>query len=181
MKAFQQLLFTFGPDTGNVVQFGVTQPLAAQLPVIRDSEAVDFLLDRADQRKDCLLGIDIDLLAVRGHQCPCAVSIVFDHAEYRNVYTKPMQSRQCRIGMSHATVDQQYIRLFLKALVPFHVMMESTCNHLTHGCIVILPGQPFKAETLVFAFLWLTVFKHHHAGNDICAGNVGNIKGFHSV
>ena len=175
----QQLLLPLCPDAGNAVQLGIPQTLAPELAVVGDGEAVGLLLNLADEGENRLIVVNADLLPLRGHQRPGAVPVVLHHAEHREGQVQLLKRSHGHLRVSHAAVDEQQVGGFVKALVPRLVVDKPPGHDLTHGGVVVLIGQPLHLEALVVAFLRLSLLKYHHAGNDVRAGNVGNIEGFH--
>ena len=145
------------------------QPLAAQLPVIGDGEAVGLLLNAANEGKNRLIVVDADFLPLGRHQRPGAVPVVLDHAEYGKAESQLRQGRHRHVGMVHAAVDEQQIRRHVEALVPLLVVGEAALHNLVHGGVVVLIRQALYLEALVIAFPGAAVLKDHHAGHDVRA------------
>ena len=175
----QQLLLPLCPDAGNAVQLGIPQTLAPELAVVGDGEAVGLLLNLADEGENRLIVVNADLLPLRRHQRTGAVPVVLHHAEHREGQVQLLKRSHGHLRVGHAAVDEQQVGGFVKALVPRLVVDKPPGHDLTHGGVVVLIGQPLHLEALVVAFLRLSLLKYHHAGNDVRAGNVGNIEGFH--
>ena len=132
-ELFEQLLLAFGTNAGNFVQLRIAKPLAPQLPMIRDGEAVGLLLDGTDKGKDMLIGIDGNLHALRGYQRPGTMAVILDHAEYVHSQSKLTQGFYCRSGVADATIDQQQIRSFVETFIAIFIMAETAAQDLTHG------------------------------------------------
>ena len=181
MKALEQLLPTLRADSGDLFERAALDPFAPQLAVVSDRKAVGLLLDRADQRKDALLGGNADLLALRRDERAGAVAVVLDHAVNGNVNVHGAQLLQNRLGVVHAAVDQQQVGRCLKALVSGQKMREAASQDLAHGGVVVLVVQPLQLEVPVGGAQGLAVRKDHHGGHDVRAGNVGNIVGLHAA
>ena len=143
--------------------------------MIGDGEAVGLLLDAPDEgkhRRNCL---DADLGSLRRHQGAGAVAVVFDHAENRQLDTHQGQSLLYRLGMDHTAVDQQGIRLFLKALVPVEIAAKPPAQHLPHGGVVILILHVFQLKAFVVALFRLSIDEDRHGSHNVRSGNVGNV------
>ena len=109
----QELLFPLWTDPGNAVQFRVTEPLAAQLTVIGDGEAMGLLLDISDKREYRLVRFDPDLLPGRGHECPCPVPVILYHAEYGDIEFQLLQHPHRNVCMGDASVDDVDFSIFV--------------------------------------------------------------------
>ena len=137
-----------------------------------------FLLNASYQGEDRLVIVNADLLPLRRHQCPCTVPVIFHHTEHRKLQFQFSQRAHRGSGVVYAAVNQQQIRCRLKALIPFLIMRKSPFHNLVHGSIIILIVKAFHFEAFIAAFVWFSRLKNHHAGNNICPRNVGNIKRF---
>ena len=144
-----------------------------------DGKAVGFLLNGTDQSKNRLIGIDRNLLRFSGDQGTGTVAVILHHAEHRKRQSQLLQRALGHLGVVDTAVDQQQVRGSIEALVPCLVVGKTPLHYLVHGSIVILVGKAFQLEALVVAFEGLSILKNHHAGNDVRAGDVGNIKGFY--
>ena len=66
LEGLQKLLLPLRADARDPIQLRKLKPLAAQLAVVGDGKAVCLLLNIADQRKNCLIVVNSDLLPLRG-------------------------------------------------------------------------------------------------------------------
>ena len=128
------------------------------------------------------LALDIERHRANGvaeEQFIGAVAVVLDHAEARNRQPERVEHLLADVHMTQTAVDHERVRQRRKLLVAVHIALHAAREHFAHGGVVVLIGQPLHLEALVVAFLRLSLLKYHHAGNDVRAGNVGNIEGFH--
>ena len=78
--------------------------------MIGNGKTMGFFLNITDQREDCLIGIDADLLPFRRHQRSGTVAIILDHTEYVHP-----QSQLCKgikgmvININENVVTEQYL------------------------------------------------------------------------
>ena len=158
---FQQLLLPLGSHPRNAIQFRVSQALAAQLTVVGDGKAMRFLLDIPDQRKDGLIIIDPNFLALRSHQGPSPVTVVFHHAENRKRQPQLPQDAHSHIGLQQTgtrEVDHNEkgdpITPQMRAIDAINPMDSAFHNALAAGITGVMAG-PGSANPIggQFAFI----------------------------
>ena len=132
-----------------------------------DGKAVGFLLNGADQRENCLVGINGDLLRLGGDQRSGSVPVILDHAKHRERKPQLLQGAFSDPGVVDTAVDQKESGRFAEALVPCLVMSKAPHDNLTHGGVIVLILKALQLKTLVVALPWFPVLKYHHAGDDI--------------
>ena len=136
-EALAQFFFPLGAYAGDAVQRGTQGAFAVALVVESDGETVRFLLNLANERKDCLCIYDADFPSVRSHQRPRAVAVVFHHAEDGNGHAKFLGDGHRRLGVGNAAVDEEHVRKRQKFFVPVRRPLEPPPENFPHGGVIV--------------------------------------------
>ena len=147
--------------------------------MVLDGEAVRLLLNAANQREQRGRLLNANLLPRRSDQRTGAVPVVLYHAEGRNIQSQLCQHLFGYARMGHAAVNEQYVRSLVEARVAVLQVRQAAGQRLPHGRIVILPVQAAHFEALIVALQRLPPLEHHHGGDNLGPGGVGNVVGLH--